>query len=331
VSVFQTKGGDYIQSLVSGYSSDARAAKLLVMFQAFIDDSTSDKGDRRLFLAGYINTADNWTLFSDAWKEELCSDPAIDYLKMTEAQWLRGEFRGWSAEDRDKKLRGLARVIRHFQPVSIHYSVSRNEVNEIIKPVAPYGFASPYFYCFNGIILPLATQQAKYPIKVPIDFIFDNQEGLGEEVRFIYKCIRDIQPKTVRDMLSVDPLFRDDKQVLPLQAADMLAWHVRRQYESGEKDKWFVPDYLSVDDRPHFGGDIDATHLRAFAEKYSKVRGAEKLRSRSAWKETMKKMQNLESQGIDTSKIKSAGIYYPRATPIIVRAVERVKRLFRRK
>jgi hypothetical protein len=115
------------------------------MLQAYVDDSTSEVGDQRLFLAGYINTADRWIRFSDAWKEELQAPPGeIDYLKMSEAYVLRGQFQGWSPEDRHEKLRGLSRVIRHFKPASIHCSVSTNEFASTVALTAPYGLARPY-------------------------------------------------------------------------------------------------------------------------------------------------------------------------------------------
>jgi hypothetical protein len=116
-----------IWALTSGYSSKIRAQKHLVMLQAYVDDSTCDEGDKRLFLAAYINTADKWIRFSDAWQEELDSTPSVDYLKMSEAYNLSGEFkkfRNLPPCARDEKLAGLARVIRHFSPVSVHSSIS---------------------------------------------------------------------------------------------------------------------------------------------------------------------------------------------------------------
>ena len=120
--------------MTSGYASSVRARKVLVALQAYVDDSAKQTGDRRLFLAGYINTADKWIRFSDVWQEELQRAPAINYLKMSEANCLGGQFRGWSIKARDEKLKGLARLIRHFKPASIHSSVSRAEVDEIMRP-----------------------------------------------------------------------------------------------------------------------------------------------------------------------------------------------------
>lgn len=37
-----------------------------VPLQAFCDDQAKDKGDKRLFIAGYFNQADRWQLFFEA-------------------------------------------------------------------------------------------------------------------------------------------------------------------------------------------------------------------------------------------------------------------------
>ncbi len=264
--------------------------------QAYVDDSTSDEGDQRLFLAGYVNRADKWALFSDAWDEELRGSPSIDYLKMRDANSLRGQFQGWTADARDKKLQGLYRVIRHFKPASIHSSVSRKEFEEIVVPVAPFGFSRPYSFCFQAIMIHLAysTLESGLP-KVPIEFIFDDQEGLGEEAKFFYRLIRDNQPKAVRDILSVDPIFRDDKLVKPLQAADMLAWHVRRNHVR-DPMAFQVPDFLSTNGL-HMAIDIDASHLRHLADGFAKIPGTQLLKSKPAWKKTLEQVKIIELEG----------------------------------
>jgi hypothetical protein len=230
---------DYIRALISGYPSYARAEKILVSVQAYIDDSRSDIGDQRLVLAGYINTAEKWARFSDAWYTELRRPPAIDYMKMVEAVGLRGQFGGWKPTDRDHKIEDLARIIRHWEPISIHSSVSQKHVREIIQPVAPYALSSPYSYCFEAIMIPIAVHQSQQKglMQVPIDFIFDDQQGLGHQARELYQAVREQQSKPVRDVLSAEPLFRDDKLVMPLQAADMLAWHIRRHFEDEDPEE----------------------------------------------------------------------------------------------
>lgn len=266
------------------------------MLQVYIDDSYSDAGDQRLFLAGYINKPDKWARFSDAWREELRVSPSIDYLKMSEANSFEGPFCGWDVPARDEKIRGLARVIRHFRPASIHSSVSRSEFKAIVAPVAPYGFAQPYSYCFQVLMVSLANSMLEYGLpRVPIEFIFDEQGDMGKEARFFYRIIRDGQPAAVRSLLSDDPGFGDDKLVLPLQAADMLAWHVRRNHLRNP-EAFQVPDFLSADGH-HMAADIDAAYLRRIADGFAKVPGIDRLKTKGEWKRTMRVVRRIEEAG----------------------------------
>lgn len=47
-------------------------------------------------MAGFVSTAENWALFSDAWAAELRAGEPINYIKMREANSRDGEFYGWT-------------------------------------------------------------------------------------------------------------------------------------------------------------------------------------------------------------------------------------------
>src|SRR5882672_3149158 len=274
----------YIDALVSGYPREARAAKVLVMLQAFIDDSASEQGDRNLFLAGYIQRAPVWTAFSDDWQLVLASHPKIAHLHMVEAESLRGEFRGWSASQRDLKIQALAEVIERHGAVSIVCSISRNIFNSVLKPIAPYALSSPYFYCFYGIIITAARWALARNGNVPIDFIFDEHGALGTEASGWYEVIRQLQKPEIQQFLGSTPVFRDDKKFLPLQAADMLAWHLRRKNESrnATEDRPFSDRLQNVGD--HIGVVITEDFLKSWAEQMSSVPGVADTRHKNTWR-----------------------------------------------
>jgi hypothetical protein len=202
----------------------------LAFIQAAIDDSASEKGDQRLFLAGYVNRAETWALFADAWQDELRRSQPIQYLRMTEAASRRGQFTGWSKTDRDEKLRGLMRVARHFKPLSFHCSVSRAEYWRTVTPVAPRGLG-PHFVCCFGMVSQLAKYTAQIDPKARIEFIFDKTDGLEDDIDLFFDYMARNLPRDARKTISSRPIFRDDKAFTPLQAADTLAWHLRRSHE----------------------------------------------------------------------------------------------------
>jgi|HubBroStandDraft_6_1064221.scaffolds.fasta_scaffold247341_2 hypothetical protein len=199
---------------------------------AFIDDSSSSEDDQILLLAGYAQTAQVWAAFSDDWDKVLREKPVIRYCHMTEAESLKGEFLGWDGEQRNRKLAALAHVIVEHDPWSIECFVSRKKYEEILEPGIAYDLRGPYFPCFYGTIVSLVRYHAQTGITLPTDFVFDEQGKIGAEAVLWYEVIKGLQKPEVRSLMGGTPLFRDDKKVLPLQAADMIAWHLRRRRES---------------------------------------------------------------------------------------------------
>jgi hypothetical protein len=68
----------------------------------------------------------------------------------------------------------------------------------------------------------------------PADFVFDEQ---GKEIGRALKAWKHLEraaPPALRPMLRNPPISRNDKTVLPLQAADLLAWRLRRMFEDAE-------------------------------------------------------------------------------------------------
>lgn len=287
-----------VWALVSGYSSRIRAGKLLAFLQAFSDDSASDAGKQRLFMAGYLNRADRWALFADAWDEELRAAPSISYLKMVEANNLRGEFRGWSEEDKDEKLRGLARVIRHFTPFSFQFSLDRQPFNQAIKPIAPRGLGNPHFLCVFGIASSVARCAHREGVKDPIKFIFDTQQGVSEDIQLLFADMLSDLPRGARKLISGLPQFEDDKDLLPLQAADMLAWHIRREHEiCGPNERLPMADVLRYSDG-HLVTHLDESHFPHWAERFSEMPGVVgRMQGKAQWRAVKREVVQLHEQG----------------------------------
>jgi hypothetical protein len=72
-------------------------------------------------------------------------------------------------------------------------------------------------------------QQTRYlasqGVDAKVDFIFDQQTGISADLPLFFDHMMRSLPRQARKMVSEVPIFRDDKVMIPLQAADMLAWH----------------------------------------------------------------------------------------------------------
>jgi hypothetical protein len=230
---------------------------------------------------------------------------------MVEAQNLRDQFDGWAASDRDEKLRRLAAVIEGFRPVSFQFSLSRLEFDQYVKPHSPRPLAKPHFDCIFGVICMMANWSHQSGLRVPIDFIFDDQEGISADVHLFFEQMTKSLAPPAKALINGIPIFRNDRQFMPLQAADMLAWHLRREHETQET--WPL---LSVLRKPgaHFLGEIPSEMLRRHGEEFKTIPGAPQVQSKAQWRRLRRIMFQAAEMGFvpPPNKPKESSLDYVR-------------------
>ena len=302
----------------------------LAFLQAFIDDSAAQKGDRRLFLAGYLHSAETWAQFSDDWQTELNAWPSIEYFKAREANNLDGQFhhkKGWDEGIRDVKVGNFAAIISHYQPFSFEFSVNRQIFEDELKPVSPYGLGRPHFTMCFAVVAGITRYLAQQGISTSIEFIFDEQQGVDADIAMFFSEMKKSLPVEAQNLIEGSPVFKNDreKRYMALQAADLLAWNLRSEHETGDK----VPLLRHlVNENVHLTQQIPDEIVRTWADHHSKQPGVSQVQSRSQWRTLKQEIKRLQEAGIDPAKISRPGIYFPEGTPAIIRAIDKVKRLF---
>ena len=63
------------------------------------------------------------------------------------------------------------------------------------------------------------------------EWVFDDQGPVGAETVVWYSHMKSLEPPHLAEKWGGTPIFRNDKDILPLQAADLVAWHRRRRVE----------------------------------------------------------------------------------------------------
>lgn len=224
---------DGLSALLAGFSRAARERKLLAVLQAYVDDSTKTVGRRTLFLAGYVNTAQKWADLSEEWERVLQQGRPAAYMHMADAERMRGPFRGWGRLDRELKVLALARTIADSDPWSFSIAIDLRDFSDVFGPTVPYGFQQPYFLAFFAAQILVAGHHHNLGVTSTVDFIFDEQSQIHRTATALYSMLKEVQAPELRSLWGATPIFRSDKEVLPLQAADMLAWHVQRETRNG--------------------------------------------------------------------------------------------------
>lgn len=207
--------------------------------QCFIDDSGSEPQSEYFVLAGYTAKTGSWSKFSKEWSDELSSD-GLEYFKMSEAMNWSGQFsreNGWDADSIAEKVVVLSKIISDHCALSVSTRVRHEDYSKHINSL-PSSYPrnntnqNPYHMLIMDLISGYWQHCERANLKERCDFIFDKQHGFERRALDLYSGLitihRDMNPRSHMSFVGSTPRFESDKEYLPLQAADMFAWTLRR-------------------------------------------------------------------------------------------------------
>ncbi len=210
------------------------------MLQAYIDDSKSERDPPYFVLGGWLDTAEKWAKFSDAWQEELDRTPKLAYFKLREAYSKRptGEFYGVGRTECLRRVGQFRRIIERFDPVSFGVGFRVDHYERAFGPLKPGKRANPYYFAVPQVLRLIVEMIGRYDLpREPLNLIFDNQVMEKARVVAAWESAANSVPLSdptdlFTHILRNSPTWADDRDVLPLQAADMHATWLRLDVEN---------------------------------------------------------------------------------------------------
>lgn len=201
-----------------------------MVLQAFVDDSRDGHNDDVMVLAAYIAPSEKWALFSAEWQELLDMPPPWPYFKMSEVAHSGG--------DRSReRTEWLYRVLERHVSAGVIVAINKPLLSKVVESYGlPDTLKNPYHMASKAVI-NLAAQEHEglgFHRDDSVDFIFDRQSESDQllEAWRGGQGYRNSVPTDVREVTGNDPIFRDSKIFLPLQAADLCAWWYRKRWEN---------------------------------------------------------------------------------------------------
>lgn len=198
-------------------------------FKAYVDASGNGDPDL-LAIAGYVAPTDVWETFSKEWRSRL-EKAGIRSFKMSQMT------------SRMEIAAHFYRLIEAAQPAAaiscvIHTRELRQAVRNFPWPPEIRETArleNPYFFGFRAITDVFAQYQEHMKINEPVDFIFDDE---SEKILLhdAWDWMKLASARHVRRWMGNAPLFLKDDVCMPLQAADLYAWWVRKWQIEGNAD-----------------------------------------------------------------------------------------------
>jgi hypothetical protein len=207
----------------------------MAAFKAYLDDSGDeiDPQHSACSLAGFLGTFDAWVVFEREWRRLLAEELNIPWLHMKDFAHYQKPFDHLNAADRIKILKALIKTIKECGltafgvtirlPDLRRFNAERNRDLEAL-PLALY-------VCMNDIYVEDPWRE--------VEMILD---GFNKPYRVIQKAKAyaaghwsdDVSQNTTCLPLKGDQNY---KNVLPMQAADFIAYELKKNVES--RRDWF--------------------------------------------------------------------------------------------
>lgn len=225
--------------------------------QVFVDDSGGKGHTRHLVLAGLIATAEEWAEFSDEWVVRLSETPAISLFKMRDAAGCNGQFGRFTEEQRDKKLRVLAKVVNQYAKIGTYSIIDIEAHSKTWAMTNSKPVNEPYFWPFHNSIMAAALELSELGLTERFEIMFDEHAIFGPRAKSWYPIVRaamKLHDTEAHAIMPIDPVFRTDDEALPLQAADLFAWCWRRGCDIPTENhpfEWLLGELSSINISRH--------------------------------------------------------------------------------
>jgi len=242
-----------IRRAVAGMRHDYFPRIQAYMLKAFIDDSGSGGDSPWFVLAGYVGTIEAWDAFDEPWLATL-KDHGLEYFKASDLP---------DGEETAQLLDALISVIGKHALRAIYVRLQQRDYDEIIKPYVPDMWQDPYYFLFSGYLSAAVHTEKHGGIGRSTEFYFDsgNKKQEKRADKLYRQCVN-----LYSDMVE-DVKFKDEKIFLPLQAADLLAWQVRRRFSCDwESPRPQFESGLNCPPGKPYSHTITREHLRQLGE-----------------------------------------------------------------
>ena len=231
----------------------------VAVLTAYFDDSGTHPQSPVALVAGWISPVPQWKKLIRKW-EKAKTDFGFDTLHMSEliANNPKSEFadkKYWNEARKEKLLKRLREIIGDHAGQGFENSVSKKDYDDLVQGENRRNMGNfRYTYAVEACLGQVEKWRAGKNISEPTEHIFDRMAkgSAKEEIERTFRDAENSDHSLHRyGIYKGCHSFRDRSDVIPLQAADMLAWCAFRHDRlrmSGEE----YPSQATVDTWNYF-------------------------------------------------------------------------------
>jgi hypothetical protein len=227
----------------------------------YCDESGTDAANRVAVVGGYIGQTNEWRLFEQDWTPILRKRPyRVKLMHRADLESWHGEFteeRGWNLDRRKALLQELHPIIKSRTITALGTAVIKQDFEEVMPDWLKQFFGGVYGWCAHECVVSarMWCMRPNRDYRRPINWVFEcGAEGFGR-VQAMFDELR--QNPELGPAYRIGSLAFSGKDVVPLQAADTLAYEIFKQAENqivdgGKRNVRFsIKDLLRSQDIPY--------------------------------------------------------------------------------
>ena len=207
------------------------------MLKVYVDDSNVGVEPVSV-LAGWIADDKTWASFEKEWTAALGMSPRLAYFKESEANGRSGEFAGWSDQSFTDRMHLFTRIIGDHKLTGLVSAVPTKLFAEVFGSNPDKILRYPYYFMMYDLVSRVAIFHEEIGYDGQIQFVFDEQHGQQEAIETSWRLVLETNSGRMKDLVTAYPIFRSDRSVMALQAADFSAGYLRRdliEYMAGRQ------------------------------------------------------------------------------------------------
>lgn len=198
------------------------------------DESGTDAHTRVTAVAGYLGQDKEWRRFEREWLTVL-KKYGVLLMHRSDLETWHGEFtqeRGWNPQRRIEILSELQPIIKSCTKVAVGTAIIKDDWEQVMPVWLRRFFGGAYGWCAHECVVAVRAwcERPTRRRSKPISWAFEQgAEGQGQVAQMFGELGRD---PALKAAYRIGDLAFRDKRVVPLQAADLLAYEVAKQVEN---------------------------------------------------------------------------------------------------
>jgi uncharacterized protein DUF3800 len=200
------------------------------VIKIFIDESGTHDNADVVTVAAYAGRQKAWRKWSKEWK---VAKKPINVVHAVEAANLKGEFEGWSREERDELAKKVLPVIANNRLAGAVIGLNMKEFRLATEGREDLhkSLGNPYTTCFHWLVQSLLELLKHNKKTESLKFIHEQNDYQGEAKSAFEFISKNANPNAVPMKL----IFGAKQEQMPLQAADILAYEANKRFRDPDK------------------------------------------------------------------------------------------------